>query len=609
MCGIFGYIGQQNGIPIVIRGIRSLEYRGYDSAGLAAVSHGALEVRKVGGKISFLEKLIEENPVEAPIVIAQTRWATHGKPSKENAHPHTDSDNTLALVHNGIIENYVLLKSQLQKEGNRFDSETDTEVIAHLLARFYEGDLLQAVCKTMEILEGSYAIALLHKDHPDKIVAFAHHSPLAIGIGKGEAYVSSDSNAFASLTDQVVYLAHNEIAFVGREEQQFFSSSGEPLDKKASHLHLAEALDTSKGDFSHFTLKEIFQQPLTIRQALEKRFDAEKGTSLFSEFDKKTYDFQRIQRILIVACGTSYHAGLVASYFFEDWTGIPTQVEIASEYRYKKRIIPSNTLVIAISQSGETADTLAAVRALKEKGATIFSLCNVLHSTLARESDYCIPLRAGPEIGVASTKAFTSQLTVLFLFGLFLGRMRDIGQIEGQQFIQNFLALPELTQEILALSPDIQRIAEQASHYKNYFFIGRSYMFPAALEAALKLKEISYLNATGYPAGEMKHGPIALIDPSCLTVALCTNEALFDKLWSNVMEVKARQGPLLAVVFQGEERFNEVADFIISFPKTTDELAAILASIALQLFAFYCALSRGEDIDQPRNLAKSVTVE
>lgn len=608
MCGIFGYIGPKNAIKTVLSGLTRLEYRGYDSAGIAGIHDGKISFFKEVGKISRLEEVIQkENPL-FDFAIGQTRWATHGKVTRENAHPHLDMAHSLALVHNGIIENHEVLRHELKKQGVTFISDTDTEVIAHLIASFYKGDILKAVQTTIPLLKGSYAIALIHRDFPDQIIAIAHESPLVIGIGNEEAFISSDPNAFAFHTRQVIYLSNSEIAVIKNNQQQIYNASMDLINKEAQQL-LEGASEVSKGSYEHFTMKEICEQPQAIRNALLGRFIQEYGTAVFEELDFATSDLLGIERILILACGTSWHAGCVASYMLEDMARIPVQVEISSEFRYKNAIVLPGTFVIAISQSGETADTVASVRELKAKGAKVLALCNVTNSTLSREADSCIFLKAGPEIGVCSTKAFTSQLIVLSLFTLLIARMRHVGKSEGQQFLKHLLALPEQVQHILDNADKIKAIAKKYAHYENFFYLGRHFMFPTSLEGALKLKEIAYINANGYPAGEMKHGPIALISDQCPTVALCANKITFQKLLSNLMEVKSRNGRILAIVEEDQTGLDGIADDIIYIPSSNDEFSVILTTVVTQLLAYYIANERGADIDQPRNLAKSVTVE
>ncbi len=608
MCGIFAYIGPKKAVQIVIEGLKKLEYRGYDSAGVAGISDGKILFCKEVGKVSTLEKLVNEQKLEVCPAIAQTRWATHGRPSKENAHPHFNEHHTLAVVHNGIIENHESLRTMLKNKGVKFSSDTDTEVVAHLISDFYQGSILEAIRQAIAMLKGSYALTIIHKDYPDSIFAVAHESPLMIGVGNGEMYVASDSNSFACHTRDVVYLTNAEIAIVKADHFEIYNASLGIVSKGLQELS-EDLQDVSKGDYEPHTLKEIFVYLETVKYAMLGRFQEEYGTANFDDLKLSVSDLQAVERILILGCGTSWNAGYVAAYMIEDKARIPVQVEISSEFRYKNPIVRQNTLVIAISQSGETADTIAAVRELKAKGARIIAICNVPDSTISREADSVLFLHAGPEIGVCSTKAFTSQVVVLALFTLLLARMKHMDKFEGIKFIQALKALPEQISQVLAKSAQIQEIAKKYAHYENFFFLGRGAMYPTALEGALKLKEISYINANGYPAGEMKHGPIALINENCPTVALCANKNTFEKILGNLNEVKARSGKLIAIGMKGEEEVNKLVDELIIIPETTDELAPILTTIVTQLFAYYVALERGADIDQPRNLAKSVTVE
>ncbi|MBS4166922.1 Glutamine--fructose-6-phosphate aminotransferase [isomerizing] [Neochlamydia sp. AcF65] len=609
MCGIFAYIGFRNSLEIALEGLKKIEYRGYDSAGVAGIKEGRIASCKELGKISALEKELQAcNFCLADAAIAQTRWATHGVPSKINAHPHFDTSHSLAVVHNGIIENHESLKQDLIKKGARFVSETDTEVVAHLIGSFYQGDFLQAVQQASHLLKGAFALAIIHKDHPHQIIAIAQECPLVMGIGNNEVFISSDSNAFLNFTQDVVYLTNSEIAVVSHKEVRIYNSAGDEVEKKIERLPVT-ASDAHKGHFEHYTLKEINEQPQAIFNALEGRFSEEYGTAVFAELELDLTELLAAQRILILGCGTSWNAGYVASYMIEEKARIPVEVEISSEFRYKNPIILPHTLVIAISQSGETADTIAAVREIKAKGGKVIALCNVAGSTLAREADATLFLKCGPEIGVCSTKAFTSQLVVLALLTLRMARMRHLGKNEGQEFLKALRVLPEQIQLVLDNAYYIENVAKKYAQYENFFFLGRRYMYPTALEGALKLKEISYINANGYPAGEIKHGPIALINSHCPTVALCPNKTTYGKLLSNLMEVKARKGPIIAIAEEGEDSLKGVADDIIRIPPTMDELASIPVTVVNQLLAYYIARERGTDIDQPRNLAKSVTVE
>ena len=607
MCGIFGCVSNKGNVTsLIIEGLKRLEYRGYDSAGIAGLNGGALVKKKEVGKVALLEERTCNLTME--MAIGHTRWATHGEPNIENAHPHFDKQLNLALVHNGIIENFQSLKKQLIAKGDTFTSDTDTEVVAHLIAHFYQGDIVNAVQETLSLLKGAFAIALIHKDHPGKIIAVAHESPMVIGLGQNEAFVSSDSHAFVPHTREVVFLSNSEIAVVEADKLAVYNSALEPVTKEAQQLS-HDAAEATKGDYEHFTLKEIFEQPQALRNVMASRFIEEYGTAFFERLTDHANDLHSVERILILGCGTSWNAGSIAAYMLEDLARIPVQVEISSEFRYKNPIVRQNTVVMAISQSGETADTIAAVRELKAKGAKVFAICNVQGSTLVREADYTMFLHAGPEIGVCSTKAFTSQLTLLFLFTLLLARMRPLSRDDGARYLDALKALPGQVQYILDNADQIAALAKKYAAFENVFFIGRSMMFPASLEGALKLKEISYVNANGYPAGEMKHGPIALINEQCLTVALCANKATYQKMISNLMEIKARKGPILAIVEEEELGVEAIADATITIPSTIDELAPITTTVVTQLLAYYIAKERGAEIDQPRNLAKSVTVE
>lgn len=608
MCGIFGYVGPDNAVNIVLAGLKQLEYRGYDSAGIGGLKGSDILACKAVGKIHVLEEQIAKEHFSLDTALGHTRWATHGKPSIQNAHPHLDQEKTLAVVHNGIVENHAVLRQMLMDQGRTFLSETDTEVIANLIAHFYEGDLLRAVQETLPMLQGSYAFALVHKDFPGQIIAVAEAAPLVIGISNGEVFLSSDALAFPKQVKEVIYLSDAEIAVLSAGEIDTFDASKQRVIK-TRELLASQERSFSKGDFAHYTLKEIFEQPTSLRNALFSRYSEEYGTSVLDGLGFEVHELLQVQRIVILGCGTSWHAGCVASYLFEELARIPTQAEIASEYRYKNPIISDGTLVIAISQSGETADTIAAVRELKSKGAKILVVCNVHGSTLAREADGHLFLRAGPEIGVCSTKAFTSQVCLLTLFVLQMARMRHMDRLEGRKLLQGLQRLPEQVEAILSRSEEIREIA---SHYKDFphmFFIGRHVLYPTALEGALKCKEISYIQSSGYPAGEMKHGPIALIGPDCATVALCANEMTYPKLLSNLQEISARGGRIFAIATEGSIGLEGLADDIFYQPTTTDTLSPILTAVTLQLFAYYIAESLGCEIDLPRNLAKSVTVE
>jgi glucosamine--fructose-6-phosphate aminotransferase (isomerizing) len=606
MCGIFVYIGSRNGVRFALDGLKKIEYRGYDSAGIAYVKDGSIVCKKAVGKLPALAEKLSDDV--GSCVIGHTRWATHGGVCEENAHPILDATGSIAVIHNGIVENYQQLRHELEREGVHFRTGTDTEVIPNLIAAVYKGDLLAAVQEVMGLITGSWAIAVIHKDHPEECILAKHSSPLVIGIGVGETFAASDPNALIHHTRDVMFLSDGEVARATAKGVELFDAQRIPVSKQIEQIkHSVEEL--SKGDFEHFTLKEIFEQPQTIRNAMLSRFFEEYGTVCFDELQMKPADLLSISRIIIVACGTSHHAGLIASYMFEELARIPTEVEYSSEFRSKNPIVEKGTLAIAISQSGETADTVAAVRELKAKGAMVVALCNVQGSTISRDADHTLFLHAGPEVGVCSTKAFTSQLVVLSLFALMIGRLRYMSKNEGQEFLQALQKIPHDVEAVLAQAPEIEKLARKYAACDNFFFIGRRYMFPTCLEGALKLKELSYINANGYASGEMKHGPIALLGPSCPTFALCADTVTYEKTFSNVMEAKARHSPIIVVAFEGEEHLKNSVDHVIEIPRTRNELAPITVSIVCQLFAYYCAKERKTDIDQPKNLAKSVTVE
>jgi glucosamine--fructose-6-phosphate aminotransferase (isomerizing) len=610
MCGIFGYIGPRNPANVCLTGLKHLEYRGYDSSGLAGILEGKIFARKAVGKIPSLENALKEQPLRLDLAISHTRWATHGEPTQENAHPHIDETDSIAVVHNGIIENHYTLREKLKKAGKKFYSDTDTEVIAQLISHYYEGEFLPAVQKALAELRGFWGIAVIHKDHPHQIIAAARENPIAIGINtsRAEAFVSSDANAFGESNLDVMFLRSDEVALISPEKIEVFDQSFTPVQKNTQRLE-SDSAAISKNGYAHFMLKEIFEQPQTVQQAFHNRLIPDFGTAEFENLTFTPTELLSIRRILILACGTSWHAGQIAASLLEDKARIPTHAEIASEFRYKNPIISEDTLVIAISQSGETLDTIAAVREVKSKGAKVLGICNVRNSTLTREADCTLFLRAGPEISVCSTKAFTSQLTVLSLFTLLMARLRHMSKEEGQAFLSEIQALPDKIDQVLHQSPAIQTLAKKYARYQSFFYLGRHYMYTASLEAALKLKEISYINAQGYPAGEMKHGPIALIDPNLAVIGMCGNKRTLEKMLSNLMEVKARGGPILAFAPEGTPEVDKIATDVLWLPHICDELASIIYSVASQLLAYYIALELGTDIDQPRNLAKSVTVE
>jgi glucosamine--fructose-6-phosphate aminotransferase (isomerizing) len=610
MCGIFGYIGPKNSADVCITGLKSLEYRGYDSSGIAGIQQGELLSCKETGKINALQSAVEERDMALDLAIAHTRWATHGRPTRENAHPHFDGKKSIAVVHNGIIENHYALRKMLEDKGYRFYSETDTEVIAQLVSYFYEGNFMEAVQKTLSQLKGFWALALIHKDHPDQIVAASRENPLAIGTNQGrqESFISSDVNAFREPDLDIMFLKNDELALITKDDIKVFNADFVPIEKRTEKLEV-DNQSLSKNGFDHYMLKEIFEQPDTIRQAMHGRTLEDFGTAEFDQLSISPQELSSVKRILILACGTSWHAGCIAASLLEEKARIPTQAEIASEFRYKNPIISEDTLVIAISQSGETLDTIAAVREVRAKGAKILAVCNVKNSTLTREADACLLLKAGPEISVCSTKAFTSQLTVLSLFTLLMARLRHMSKEEGKEFLHELHTLPGKVELVLKQKEEIKRLAAKYCKFDHFFFLGRNYMHATSLEAALKLKEISYIHAVGYPAGEMKHGPLALVCPDLAVVGLCGNKRTMDKMISNLMEAKSRGAPLLVFATEGTPEVTEMSDDIVWLPSTCDELSSIIFSAAAQIFAYYIALERGTEIDQPRNLAKSVTVE
>jgi len=599
MCGIIGYIGERNAVPILLEGLNRLEYRGYDSAGLALQKDQKITVIKRSGRIAELEKLPEVKTFESHLGIAHTRWATHGEPTSKNAHPHTDVSGDIAVVHNGIIENYYAIKELLAKDGIKMVSDTDSEVLAHLIKKFYLGDLQKAVTMALSVVEGALGIAVLHKSE-NKIVAARRGSPLLIGVGEDEHFIASDASAILKRTNKVVYLEDDQIATITKNGVEVSKLSGERIDKEVHEIKWTVD-QIEKGGFKHFMLKEIFSQPEALLNTLRGRI---KNNKVKLTID---IDIDVLRRIIIIACGTSWHASLIGKYIIEKIAQIPVEVDYASEFRYRDPIVDSRNLLIAISQSGETADTLAGIREAKLKGAKTLGIVNVVGSTITREVDSGIYLHAGPEIGVASTKAFTCQIVSMVLFALLL-RQRKGGALSGS-LLKELEILPQKIQTILEQSDKIRAIADEYKDSKGMLYIGRGMQFPAALEAALKLKEISYIHAEGYPAAEMKHGPIALIDENMPVVCLAPEDATFEKMISNMQEIKARKGKIIAVVTKSDDKIKELAHTIIEVPQTIDILQPILTSIPLQLFAYHIADLKDLNVDKPRNLAKSVTVE
>ena len=610
MCGIVGYAGRRQGAAVVLEGLKRLEYRGYDSAGLAVISDGRLEVHKAAGKIAALEKELGSRLPEGTTAIAHTRWATHGAPTTTNAHPHTDCGGTLALVHNGIIENATALRTALSHRGHRFRSQTDTEVLAHLIEELHTIDtsLEDAVTAALGQVEGTYGIAVISTRQPDTVVAARHGSPLLVAIGDHEHFVASDASAVLAHTRSVVYLDDGEIAVIRPDDYRILDLKAVEKEKAVTRVDW-DLAKIERGGYAHFMLKEIMEQPASLQDTLRGRLLEEEGATRLGGLNLTDEELQKVNRVVITACGTSWHAGLIGEYMMEELARIPVEVEYASEFRYRNPIVDERTLVVGVSQSGETADTLAALREAKRRGARTLGLVNVVGSSIAREVEGGIYLHAGPEIGVASTKGFTSQIAALALLTLKLGRLRSLSILQGREVVRALLKLPEQMQRVLERAPLVEKLAEKMVKHSNVLYLGRGYNFPVALEGALKLKEISYIHAEGYPAAEMKHGPIALIDESMPVVFIAPQDAVYQKVSSNVEEVKARGGQVIAVVTEGDTGVARLADEVLEIPETLDLLTPILSVLPLQLLAYYIAARRGANVDQPRNLAKSVTVE
>jgi glucosamine--fructose-6-phosphate aminotransferase (isomerizing) len=591
-----------------VEGLKRLEYRGYDSAGVAIMNGQGVETVKEAGKISRLEAMLKATPVIGTTGIAHTRWATHGPPNQINAHPHVSQDGTLAVVHNGIIENATTLRQMLEGRGYVFRSETDTEVLAHLIEEFFEGNLEDAVIQALRQVEGTYGIAVISSVDSHKIVAARKGSPLLVGLGEDEFFVASDVSAILAHTRKVVYLDDGEMAVLDRNGYRIVDLNATEVQKKVSRVDW-DLGQIERGGFEHFMLKEIFEQPQTIENTMRGRLLSDDGTSKLGGLNLTDDELLSFDNIVITACGTSWHSALIGEHMIEELTRVPVEVEYASEFRYRNPIVNERTLCIVISQSGETADTLAAMREAKRRGARTLGIVNVVGSSIAREADGGIYIHAGPEIGVASTKAFTSQVIALLLFTLKLGRLRDMSILRGREIIEAMRRLPDQIREILSRAGEMERLAEAFSEARNFLYLGRGYNFPVALEGALKLKEISYIHAEGYPAAEMKHGPIALIDDQMPVVFIAPHDSVFDKIVSNVQEVKARHGCVIAITSRAEPALKGKIDFEFRIPETLDLLMPILASVPMQLLAYHIAVKRGTNVDQPRNLAKSVTVE
>ena len=618
MCGIVGYIGKKNAAPLLVEGLRRLEYRGYDSAGVCTLADKILAVRKAAGRVDRLAAQLAQNPAPGCVGISHTRWATHGAPTDDNAHPHLDQSGRIAVVHNGVIENYDRLKQQLSAAGHAFKSQTDTEVLAHLIGAHYEKikarpepgthPLTQAVLNALKEVIGTYGIAVLCQDFPDVLVGARRGSPLIVGVGEGENFIASDVSAIVAHTRQVIYLNDYDVVMLTPDGYTSASLGTNTPNLQVSQIEFnADAVE--KGGFPHFMLKEIFEQPRSIENALRGRIDHEEAMPIFGGLNMTPAELRAVDRVVITACGTSWHAGLVGEYLLEEFAQVPAEVEYSSEFRYRNAPLDKHTLVLTITQSGETADTLASLREAKRRGHKVLSICNVVGSTIARESDGGIYLHAGPEIGVASTKAFTSQVSVLTLFALLMGRIRTLPIGRARAVLQALEAVPAQVEQILKQSDAIKRIALKYAKAEDFLFLGRGYCAPVALEGALKLKEISYIHAEGYPAAEMKHGPIALIDEKTPSVFLAPRDSLYDKTFSNLEEIKARKGPVIAIATEGDEQIARKADEVIYLPPTLEPVFPLLATIPLQLLAYHIAVARGCDVDKPRNLAKSVTVE
>ncbi|MCD6378300.1 MAG: glutamine--fructose-6-phosphate transaminase (isomerizing) [Planctomycetes bacterium] len=625
MCGIVGYIGNKPAEPILIEGLKRLEYRGYDSVGIAVIRDGKIYLQKCPGRISNLEQQLRDNPPAAPaannnpiqestkstIGIAHTRWATHGKANKVNAHPHTDCSGKIAIVHNGIIENYASLKQVLIEKGHQFTSQTDSEILAHLIEEFYQGgkvDFVQAVQSALREVSGTYGLAVICADQPDILVAARKGSPLIVGVGADEYIVASDAAAIVAHTANVVYLNDNEVAVAGKDGLKTLTLDNALISKQVEQIECSLE-EIALGGYEHFMLKEIFEQPECLRNTLRGRLNLQDETIQLGGLTEVSKELIKIRRIILTGCGTAWHAGLIGEYLFEDIAKIPAEVEYASELRYRNPIIEDATAVIAVSQSGETADTLSALREVKQKGALTLGVVNVVGSSIARETDAGVYLHVGPEIGVASTKAFTAQITVLALISLYLGRRRFLSQATLQYYMEQLSAIPDKVEEVLQQSDKIAQIARECYQHNNWLFLGRGYNYPIALEGALKLKEISYIHAEGLPAAEMKHGPIALIHEGMPVVFLATRCSTYEKILGNIQEVRARGGRIIAIATRGDGSITKYADDVLFIPDCPVPLTPILTVVPLQLLAYHAAVARGCDVDKPRNLAKSVTVE
>ncbi|MFA6534000.1 MAG: glutamine--fructose-6-phosphate transaminase (isomerizing) [Patescibacteria group bacterium] len=607
MCGIIGYIGPKPACPILLEGLKRLEYRGYDSAGLVILNPKAT-LAKAAGRVAVLAEKVGPGGLPGQVGIAHTRWATHGEPNEVNAHPHTDCHGEIFIAHNGIIENYKELRDELRGRGHQFKSQTDSEVVAHLIEENYQGNLEAAVLASLKKVRGTYGLAIVSEREPQKIVVARQSSPLLIGVGADEYFVASDVSALLGYTRQVIYLNDGEVAVLTPGDFKILTLDNQRVDRACQAVEWSLE-ESQKGGYAHFMLKEIMAEPDAIINAIRGRYIKEEGLAKLGGLEIVAERLRQIKRLIIVSCGTSYYAGLVGEYMIEEYAGLPVEVEYASEFRYRKPLLDQETAVLAISQSGETADTLAAIQEAKRKGALTLGLVNVIGSTIARETDAGVYNHAGPEIGVASTKAFVSQLALLALLTVFFGRQREMSLVTGKRILEELEKLPELLRGILTADGQIKAIAEKYKNYRGFLYVGRKYNFPVACEGALKLKEISYIHAEGYPAGEMKHGPIALIDEDFPVVAITPEDSVYEKNLSNLQEIKARRGKIIAVATAGDESIRQTADEVIYIPKTLEMLTPILAIGPLHLLAYQIAASLGRDVDKPRNLAKSVTVE
>jgi len=609
MCGIIGYIGPKSVVSTLIDGLKKLEYRGYDSAGIAVADKNRIEVRRVKGKIQDLEKSLGSSPLKGSYGVGHTRWATHGRPSEENAHPHQDCSGSMVVVHNGIIENYLSLKQKLKKEGHHFRTETDTEVIVHLVEKYFEGSLEKAVQSAVLELEGAYAFAVVSARDSGKIVVAKAGPPAVVGLGEKEYFVSSDINPLLSHTQRVVFLEDEEMAVISGQGVRFFDFKGNPLEKRVDHITWTPLM-AEKGGFKHFMLKEIFEQPQVVRDTLKGRISLDSGKILLEEVGLSAQVLRKIKKVVIIACGTSFHAGLCGKYFIETLAKTPVDVEYASEFRYRDFILEKDSLVVVISQSGETADSLAALRAVKKRGVLSLAISNIVNSSIPRESNGVLYTHAGPEIGVAATKTFSAQLTALAMLALHLAQLKgELDEEATLPLIQELQRIPHKMENVLTQSNSVKDLALKFASFSHFLYLGRWVSFPVALEGALKLKEISYIHAEAYPGGEMKHGPIALIDETMPTMAIVPKDRVYEKMLSNISEVKTRVGYILAVAFEDDEGIRDKVDKVIPVPSLNQLFTPFLTVIPLQLFAYHIALVRGADVDQPRNLAKSVTVE